>query len=69
MFGAGGYGGVGGFSGAERSRMMLADMDEDEFDEDDYGTDDYDDSQEISATDSELLALAQYQRQQAAVKA
>lgn len=63
MFGAGG--GYGGFSGAERSKMMFADMDEEDFDEEDYGTDDYDDEDEedISATDSELLAMEQYRRQ------
>lgn len=56
MFGASGY---GGFSGAERSKMMFADMDmdEDDFDEDDYGSDEYDDEDEISATESELLAM------------
>ena len=64
MFGAGGYGGQGGFSGAEHSKMMFADMDEDDFDEEDYGTDDYDDEgeEDISATDSELIAMEQYRR-------
>ena len=51
MFGAGSYGGVGGFS-AQQSKMMFADMDEEDFDEDDYGTDDYEDEEDISA-DSE----------------
>ena len=67
---SGGYGGAGGFAGAEHSRMMFADMDEDDLDEDDYGTDEYDDEdEEISATDSELLAMEQYRRQQAAAQA
>ena len=64
MFGGYGHGGgPGGFSGAERSKMMFADdMDEEDFDDEDYGTDeDYDDEEEeISATDSELLAMQQY---------
>ena len=62
MFGYGQGGGPGGFmsgsgfSQAEQSKMMFANMDEDEFDDDDYDYDDEDyDGEDISATESELI--------------
>ncbi len=67
MFGNGGYGAGGGsggfvsgggFSGAEHSKMMFADMGEEDFEsEEDYGTDDYEDEEDPSVTESELLQL------------
>ena len=48
----------GGFSQAEQSKMMFANMDEDEFDDDDYDYDDEDDyGEDISATESEIIAM------------
>ena len=45
-----------GFSQAEQSKMMFANMDDDEFDDDDYDYDDEDyDGEDISATESELI--------------
>ena len=61
--GPGGFVSGGGFGGAEHSKMMFADMDEEEFDEDDYGTEYDDEEEDISATESELLQMEAYQRQ------
>ena len=58
--GPGGFvSGGGGFSHAEQSKMMFANMDEDEFDDEDYAYDDEDEDddygEDISATESELI--------------
>lgn len=54
--GPGGFVSGGGFSHAEQSKMMFANMDEDEFDDDDYDYDDEDDyGEDVSATESELI--------------